>query len=300
MTKSVLAALGAALRALVGHIPALFVLGVLYALFIAACYFFVTTREATAVQVIFTFVIAVAIPVLFCALQAGCAAFAVGADAAGATLRAAGKNFWKVFVVSLPLVVLIVFGVWTLNKAQTWVTKKTSAQLNANANANTAGSVTEDESEPLSVPMHAPEHAEEAKKPHVRWSYVLLVTIRLLLFGVVVPLVAIHLWLGLARGGLRGMFGGFRRVLAPETVLTYAVGILLFGVVPYFLLFTRTPTKGDWSELSLFWLRLLLAFLFSLLGWVLTLRALAYTKGTTPAPAATQAELPPQPAPTSA
>src|SRR5437764_2246787 len=116
MTKNVLAALGAALRALLGHIPALFVLGVLYALFIAACYFFVTTREATAVQVIFTFVIAVAIPVLFCALQAGCAAFAVGADTPGATLRAAGKNCWKVLLVSLPLVVVIVVGVWTLNK----------------------------------------------------------------------------------------------------------------------------------------------------------------------------------------
>src|SRR5919206_1517998 len=107
MTKNVLAALGASIRALLGHIPALVVLGVLYALFIAACYLFVTTREATTVQVIFTFVVAVAIPVLFCALQAGCAAFAVGADSAGATLGAAGRRFWQVLLVSLPLVAVI-------------------------------------------------------------------------------------------------------------------------------------------------------------------------------------------------
>jgi hypothetical protein len=291
MTKNVLAALGASIRALLGHIPALFVLGVLYALFIAACYFFVTTREATTVQVLFTAVVAVAIPVLFCALQAGCAGFAVGADSPGATLRAAGKNFWKVLLVSLPLVAVIWAGVWVFGKAQTRITARAST---ANANANTAGSVSEDESEPLSVPMHAPEHAED-KAPKVRWAYVLLVAVRLLFFGVVLPLVAICLWLGIARGNLRGMFHGFGRVLAPETVLTYAVGMIIFGVIPYFLLFTRTGTKGEWSELTLFGLRLLLAFLCSLLGWVLTLRALAHTAGTSAAAAPVEANLPPQP-----
>jgi hypothetical protein len=291
MTKNVLAALGAALRALLGHIPALFVLGVLYALFIAACYFFVTTREATTVQVLFTTVVAIAIPVLFCALQAGCAAFAVGADRPGATLRAAGKNCWKVLLVTLPLVLVIWGGVKLFDKAQTRITAKANESTQ---NSNTAGSVTEDESEPLSVPMHAPERAED-KKPHVRWAYVLLVAVRLLFFGVVVPLVAICLWLGIARGSLRGMFRGFGRVLAPATVLTYAVGMILFGVIPYFLLFTRTGTKGEWSELLLFGLRLLLAFLFSLTGWVLTLRALAYQAGAAPASAPVEANLPPQP-----
>ena len=296
MTKNVLAALGAALRALLGHIPALFVLGVLYALFIAACYLFVTTREATTVQVLFTAVVAVAIPVLFCALQAGCAGFAVGADSPGATLRTAGRNFWKVLLVSLPLVAVILVGVWVFDKAQTRITAKANERTQ---NSNTAGSITEDESEPLSVPMHAPER-EEDKTPKVRWAYVLLVAVRLLFFGVVVPLVAICLWLGIARGSLRGMFRGFGRVLAPETVLTYAVGMILFGVIPYFLLFTRTGAKGEWSELMIFGLRLLLAFLFSLLGWVLTLRALAHQAGTAPAAAPVEANMPPQPAPTGA
>jgi hypothetical protein len=275
MTKNVLAALGASIRALLGHIPALFVLGVLYALFIAACYFFVTTREATTVQVLFTAVVALAIPVLFCALQAGCAGFAVGADTPGATMRSAGTGFWKVLLISLPLVVVIWGGVWVFGKAQTRIMARANAEAsNANSNANTAGSVSEDESEPLSVPMHTPER-EADKKPKVHWSYVLLVTVRLLFFGLVLPLVAIHLWLGSAQHGLLGMFRNFGRVLAPQTVLTYAVGMIIFGVIPYFLLFTRTGAKGEWTELSLFGLRLALAFLCTLVGWVLTLRALA-------------------------
>src|ERR1041384_945132 len=268
MTKNVIAAIGASIRALLAHIPALVVLGVLYALFIGACYFFITTREASAIQVLFTFVFAVAIPVLFFALQAGCAGFAVGADSPGATLRSAGKAFWKLLLVSLPLVLGIVLCVWLLNKVETRITA-----------------------------MPAPAHEEEAaKKPKVHWSYVLLVTFRLLLFGIVVPLILIHLWLGIARNGLRGMFKGFGRVLAPQTVLTYAVGMIIFGVIPYFLLFTRTGTKGEWSELLLFGVRLLLAFLFCVIGWVWTMRALAARMGTPTAPAPVEPDLPPQPA----
>lgn len=297
MTKNVINAILSALRALLGHIPALFVLGVLYALFIAACYCLITTREATTLQVLFTFVFAVAIPVLFCALQAGCAGFAVGADSLGATLRTAGKSFWKIFLVSLPLVLVVVLGVYLLNKVQARMTARQQA-AEAQASA-THGSVSEDEGETLSVPMHTPER-EEDKKPKVRWAYVLLVTVRLLFFGLIMPLVAIHLWLGVARAGLRGMFTGFGRVLAPQIVLTYAVGAIIFGVIPYFLLFTRTGTKGEWSELTLFGARLALAFLFTLLGWVLTLRALAQPAGVATASMPLAASAPPQPAPTGA
>lgn len=284
MTKNVIAAVLHALRALLRHIPALFVLGLLYALFLAACYCLITTREATTLQVLFTFVFAVAVPVLFCALQAGCAGFAVGADAPGATLKVAGKAFWKIFLVSLPLVLVVMLGVYLLNKVQARMTAKQQAEAQA---SEPHGSVSADAGETLSVPLHAPAH-EGDKQPKVHWTYVLLVTCRLLLFGLALPLIAIHLWLGVARGGLRGMFKGFGRVLAPQTVLTYAVGLVIFGVIPYFLLFTRTGTKDEWAELTLFGLRLALAFLCTLVGWVLTLRALATPIYATPS--ATQIE----------
>ncbi len=69
---------------------------------------------------------------------------------------------------------------------------------------------------------------------------------------------------------------------------------------PYFLLFTRTGAKGEWTELTLFGLRLVLAFLFTLLGWVLTMRALAIQAGDARATAAAEANLPPQPVPSGA
>ncbi|HYY41131.1 MAG TPA: hypothetical protein VE775_00275, partial [Pyrinomonadaceae bacterium] len=72
------------------------------------------------------------------------------------------------------------------------------------------------------------------------------------------------------------------------------------GVIPYFLLFTRTGAKGEWTELTLFGLRLALTFLCTLLGWVLTMRALAQPSGMPSQAATAGANLPPQTAPSGA
>jgi hypothetical protein len=47
--------------------------------------------------------------------------------------------------------------------------------------------------------------------------------------------------------------------------------------MPYFILFTRTSVSNGWTELLLFGLRLVLAFVFTLWGWTITLGALART-----------------------
>jgi hypothetical protein len=93
------------------------------------------------------------------------------------------------------------------------------------------------------------------------------------------PLVAAHLWLSAARVGLKATLKGFHRVLgrafAPRSVLVYAVGLFLFGLMPYFVLFTRTSFTNGWTEVALFGLRLALTFVLTLVGWVVTLGALA-------------------------
>jgi hypothetical protein len=43
------------------------------------------------------------------------------------------------------------------------------------------------------------------------------------------------------------------------------------------MIFTRTPISYAWAELFLFGLRLGLAFVFTLWGWVITLGAMAKT-----------------------
>lgn len=102
---------------------------------------------------------------------------------------------------------------------------------------------------------------------------------RFLLLCIALPLATIHLWISTAHEGLRAALKGIGRTLArafaPRAVLAYAIGLVIFGVVPYFLLFTRTPTKNAWVEIGLLSARLVLALLFALLGWVITLGALA-------------------------
>ena len=79
--------------------------------------------------------------------------------------------------------------------------------------------------------------------------------------------------------GLKATLKGLHRVLgrafAPRSVLVYAVGLFLFGLMPYFVLFTRTALTNGWAELTVFGLRLALVFALTLVGWVVTLGALA-------------------------
>jgi hypothetical protein len=84
-------------------------------------------------------------------------------------------------------------------------------------------------------------------------------------------------------------------------VLVYLVGLFLFGLMPYFVLFTRTGLTNGWAELSVFGLRLALVFALTLVGWVVTLGALARVTppetGTPVVPeSATPEPAPPEPA----
>jgi hypothetical protein len=65
------------------------------------------------------------------------------------------------------------------------------------------------------------------------------------------------------------------RAFAPQSVLIYIAGFLVFGVAPYFLLFKTTQTKHAWLELSLLIIRLVVVFALTLFGWAITVRALA-------------------------
>ncbi len=132
----------------------------------------------------------------------------------------------------------------------------------------------------------------------LHWQEALLSSSWLLLLGVLLPLAAAHLWLSAARVGLKVTLKGLHRVVgrafAPRSVLVYVVGLFLFGMMPYFVLYTRTSFTNGWSELLLFGLRLALTFLLTLVGWVVTLGALA--RVTPPETGMTAAAVEPAPA----
>jgi hypothetical protein len=128
------------------------------------------------------------------------------------------------------------------------------------------------------------------------WPSVLFATARLLLLGVALPLAAIHLWIEVAMQDIRSLFSGgvprtlrragnvLGRAFAFESVLTFALGLIIFVLVPYAILFLGHPPRGNKTDFAIFIARLLLAFLFTLIGWIITLTMLAKLEPPPPEP----------------
>lgn len=278
MIKETLGAVGHAARGLFRGWGGLALLHVLYAALLAAVYWFFAVGVATVAQLAVTALTFLLAPLLFVVLQAAAAHFALGETRAPGGLAArALRDSWKVLVVSLPLVALGVGLVYLLGKL--------SVSDDAARAAATFG-----------MPGVAP-------RP-LHWQDALGSTLWLLALGFVLPLAAAHLWLSVARDGLKATLRRFHRVAGraflPRSVLAYGVGLFFFGLMPYFIIYTRTPIESAWGELALFGLRLALAFVFTLWGWAVTLGALAaLTRATPPAesaPAPAEPEPPREPA----
>ena len=99
------------------------------------------------------------------------------------------------------------------------------------------------------------------------------------------------------RSGPRTVFTSLRQILArafaPESVLIYSLGLIVFALIPYVLLFVHVPVKGYKSELIIFSARLVLVFGFTLVGWVMTLSTFARTSDDLSLPSAVPSEAAP-------
>jgi hypothetical protein len=262
MIKNSLLAIGTTARELVRDWRSLGLFNALYAALIAALWLFFSTKEASAWQLVLTALLAVAAPVLFFLLQSAGAVRYAWNEAPPATLfRKSVKALWKIILVSVPLILLAVLLAYLLNKLQ-------------------ARFPVTDAARPALIPVSHPSAAHPPVLP-LRWPDVFIASLRLLLLGVVLPLAAIHLWLAAARDSFIGTVRRVPQILArafsAQSVLIYAVGLILFLLMPYFLIFTRTTIRNAWAELLLFGLRLALAFVFTLWGWLVTVGALART-----------------------
>lgn len=103
--------------------------------------------------------------------------------------------------------------------------------------------------------------------------------LRFLLFGVAFPLITIHLWIALARKKLRVVIKESPHIVLHafglSSLVTYLLGMIIFALIPYYLLFTRTRSGREWVEIGLLGGRVLFAAIFILIGWVLTLGSLS-------------------------
>jgi len=232
---------------------------VLYLAMLGAIYLFFVTREATIGQLVLSFLLAILAPILFLIIQTMAARYRDDDSGAWGLLAGSARDFWKLLVIALPLIVIAVLAVYLFDK------------IEPSAPATTIREAVR------SSP--APPRPVTPKPQPVHWQSVLITTLEYLLFCLVLPLAAIHLWIATARDGLKQTFKQSARIIgrafAPQSVVIYAIGFLFFAVVPYFLIVTKTPVNSAWLDAGLLVARLLLAVLFSLIGWVVTVGALA-------------------------
>jgi hypothetical protein len=121
----------------------------------------------------------------------------------------------------------------------------------------------------------------------------LITTLRFVLFGVAFPLATIHLWIEASvcdvrasfAGGLKTIFGTIGRALArafsSDSVFVYGLGLILFVLGPYLILFVPVTVKGTKTDFAIFILRLALAFVLTLIGWIVTVMTLLRVSATT-------------------
>lgn len=242
MIKDVFASIGAAARKLVTNFGAVLVAFLLYALLWMAGYVFVTTREATQLQVALSLlVLPLLAVVVFFVLQAiGLSYVRIGVGA-GYLIKRAMQDFWKLLIVSLPLL-LLAWGLWKLFG-------------------------------------YLDHRFVASAKPQNRGMELAITVLRWLCFYLILPLWAIHLWMTAIRQGLGPALKGIGRSLlaafSPRSVLIYVLVIAIFGALAYFIAFTETHVKSEWGELWLVGIRFALALLLPFLGWMLALGALA-------------------------
>ncbi len=255
-----LRAMGGAARRLFGNRRALLVLLLLYAALVASLYFFIAVREASVWQVLATFLLALIAPAIFFIIQTIGVRYVEDDVRTRDLLRWSVRDFWKLLVVTVPVLLLFWLIAYLFGKFHMAAPAVVSEAASAGAGAATR------------TPARA---ASEA----FSWKEVILTTLRFLILGLILPLMAIHLWIAAARRGLAGAFRTIKHVmaaaLAPGAVLIYGIGLLIFGVIPYFLITTNFSKGGVWTEVSLLGGRLLLASLFMLCGWIITLGALS-------------------------
>lgn len=252
-------------RALLTNPRALAIYAGLYALLLATLYFFIATREATVWQVLITLVFLVLIPAEFFIFQAAIIDRALDQKF---HWRAILISAFKLFVATIPILIIGYLLFILLNKWQAHFPAPSPAALPITP------------SPPKPQPLH--------------WATLLFATLRGLLFAVALPLATIHLWIEVAACDLRSSLrGGAKTILkrignrfscafAFDSVLTYALGLIVFVLVPYAILFVPISVKGNKTDFAVFVLRLELVYAFTLIGWTLTLTALA-TREASPA-----------------
>jgi len=247
MVKDVFHSIASAARRLFVNWAALLISLSMYSALLGAIYLFFTIREATAMQVALNLILPIAAVALFFLIQAmGLSYVRIGVGAAYLLKRSLG-DCWRILLASLPLILLACLIVYLFGKAdQSFFSGTGAAGWKATVWA---------------------------------WGSVAVHAIQILLLHVLLPLIAIHLWIEAMSQGVAAAYLEFRRVvtraLAPRSLLIYVMICAVFGAIIYFLLFKTITFKSEWTELWAVGIKTALALLLTFIGWLLTLGSMA-------------------------
>jgi len=249
-------------RALTTNIRALIIFVALYAVLLLSFYLFISIREATVWQVLVTYLFLILVPAQFFFLNAAILDFARDSRFQWKQIL---RNTVKIVIVTVPIL-LVGWILWMLLD---------KVQLRYPA--------------PLAPIVLTP---GPARPQPIHWPTLILSTIRFLFFGIALPLATIHLWIEATVPDLSGVKAFFRRIgasmaraFSSESVFTYGLGLVLFALIPYAILFVPFTVQGTKTAFAVFVVRLVLAFLFTLFGWIVTLVTLVRSTRTTYEPA---------------
>src|ERR1700730_7119699 len=209
-------------RSLLKNPSSLAIFAGLYALLLAALYGFIATKEAKVWQVLLTLLFVASAPAVFFLMQA---AIINSARQGRIEWYVALRDSCKLALLALP-VVLIGLGIaYLLNR---WQAHFPTPHL-----------------APLPPVSTAP--GKQVAIPPTHWPTVLLATARALIFIIALPLAMIQLWvdvgkqnlLTVIRSGprlvLKSLGPTLSRAFALESVFIYALGLIVFGLIPYVL-----------------------------------------------------------------
>jgi hypothetical protein len=252
MLKDVIGSISKAAGRLLKNWRALLIFLALYLALLAAMYcFVVATGVGTLFQVFLSLALPIIAPIIFFVLQTMAVSYLNVENGPKALLRRSLKDFWKVIVVTVPFVLLAWLIIYLLGKIPL-------------------------EAAPAAV---TPRAGARASSTPTQWPSVLVGAFEFILLFIALPLAAVHLWIAAVTDGMSRMLKGAGRTMirafSPGSVLIYLIGLLVFGALPYLLIQNRTPWGGAWVEMSLLGMRLVVAALLVLAGWIITLGALS-------------------------
>jgi len=247
MVKDVFHSIAAAAQRLFANWGALLISLSMYSALLGAIYLFFTIREATATQVALNLILPIAVVALFFMIQAmGLSYVRIGVGAAY-LLKRSLEDCWRILLASLPLILIAWLIVYLSGKADQALFIDSGA---AGSKSMVWGLG--------AIAAHA---------------------VQILMLHVLLPLIAIHLWIVTVRGGLAAAFKGFKsvvtRALAPRSLLIYVAICAVFGAIVYLLLFKSITFKNEWTELWIVGIKTALALLLTFIGWLLTLGSMA-------------------------